>query len=99
MMQSGLSRELFEMWCTDSRNCCIVAGYCVEGTLAKHIQAEPEEITTMNGNRYWNEQTLKPSTIWSSEFDQVHTGVNKSKSWVYSGAVLIPFQVYSSRVK
>ena len=35
MMQSGLSRELFENWCTDAKNGCIVAGYCVEGTLAK----------------------------------------------------------------
>ena len=35
MMQSGLSRELFEGWCTDKRNGCIIAGYCVEGTLAK----------------------------------------------------------------
>lgn len=35
MMQSGLSRELFESWCTDNRNGVIIAGYCVEGTLAK----------------------------------------------------------------
>ena len=35
MMQSGLSRELFESWCTDKRNGTIIAGYCVEGTLAK----------------------------------------------------------------
>jgi cleavage and polyadenylation specificity factor subunit 3 len=35
MMQSGLSRELFECWCTDKRNGVIIAGYCVEGTLAK----------------------------------------------------------------
>ena len=49
MMQSGLSRELFENWCQDSKNGCIVAGYCVEGTLAKHILNEPEEITTMDG--------------------------------------------------
>ncbi len=26
MMQSGLSRELFEMWCTDSKNGVIIAG-------------------------------------------------------------------------
>jgi len=51
MMQSGLSRELFENWCTDKKNGCIVAGYCVEGTLAKQILAEPEEITAMNGQR------------------------------------------------
>jgi cleavage and polyadenylation specificity factor subunit 3 len=51
MMQSGLSRELFENWCTDAKNGCIVAGYCVEGTLAKMILSEPEEITTMSGQK------------------------------------------------
>lgn len=35
MLQSGLSRELFEQWCPDPKNGCIIAGYCVEGTLAK----------------------------------------------------------------
>lgn len=51
MMQSGLSRELFENWCTDSKNGVIIAGYCVEGTLAKTILSEPEEITTMSGQK------------------------------------------------
>ncbi|XP_069132461.1 cleavage and polyadenylation specificity factor subunit 3-like [Argopecten irradians] len=51
MMQSGLSRELFENWCTDKRNGCIIAGYCVEGTLAKHILSEPDEIVTMAGQK------------------------------------------------
>ncbi|KAK7906680.1 hypothetical protein WMY93_015292 [Mugilogobius chulae] len=51
MMQSGLSRELFESWCTDKRNGVIIAGYCVEGTLAKHIMTEPEEIATMSGQK------------------------------------------------
>lgn len=51
MMQSGLSRELFESWCTDRRNAVIIAGYCVEGTLAKHILSEPEEIVTMTGQK------------------------------------------------
>lgn len=51
MMQSGLSRELFEAWCTDSRNGVIVAGYCVEGTLAKHLLSEPEEVATMAGHK------------------------------------------------
>ena len=39
MMQSGLSRELFESWGTDKRNGVIIAGYCVEGTLAKVSQS------------------------------------------------------------
>ncbi|KAK9710972.1 Beta-Casp domain [Popillia japonica] len=51
MMQSGLSRELFESWCTDAKNGVIIAGYCVEGTLAKTILSEPEEITTMVGQK------------------------------------------------
>jgi len=51
MMQSGLSRELFESWCTDKKNGCIVAGYCVEGTLAKHILSDPQEVTAMNGQK------------------------------------------------
>ncbi|XP_056283970.1 cleavage and polyadenylation specificity factor subunit 3-like isoform X2 [Pseudoliparis swirei] len=51
MMQSGLSRELFESWCTDKRNGVIIAGYCVEGTLAKHIMTEPDEIATMSGQK------------------------------------------------
>ena len=51
MMQSGLSRELFESWCTDKKNGCIVAGYCMEGTLAKTILSDPQEITAMNGQK------------------------------------------------
>lgn len=51
MMQSGLSRQLFEAWCTDKRNGVIVAGYCVEGTLAKHILTEPSDIVTMTGQK------------------------------------------------
>ncbi|KAI5751457.1 hypothetical protein M8J77_007666 [Diaphorina citri] len=51
MMQSGLSRELFEMWCTDAKNGVIIAGYCVEGTLAKTILSEPEEVIGMSGQR------------------------------------------------
>lgn len=51
MMQSGLSRELFELWCSDAKNGVIIAGYCVEGTLAKTILSEPEEIQTMSGQK------------------------------------------------
>lgn len=51
MMQSGLSRDLFERWCDDSRNGVIIAGYTVDGTLAKHILTEPPFITTQFGAR------------------------------------------------
>lgn len=49
MMQSGFSRELFEQWCENPRNTCLIAGYCCENTLAKHILSEPDEILSMDG--------------------------------------------------
>ncbi|KAF3927023.1 hypothetical protein ABW21_db0203663 [Orbilia brochopaga] len=44
MMQNGVSRELLERWCPDSKNGVILTGYSVEGTLAKSILNEPTEI-------------------------------------------------------
>ena len=103
MLQNGMSRELFEKWCTRKQNggslsfihfffeffmifsiffffysikssfffinsfktwfifsfsllfssslfsIVVIPGYCVEGTLAKHVMSEPETITTMSG--------------------------------------------------
>ena len=49
MLQSGLSRQLFDLWCTDRRNLVLIAGYCVEGTLAKAILSAPKEVTLMSG--------------------------------------------------
>ncbi|KAL7344720.1 cleavage and polyadenylation specificity factor 3 [Encephalitozoon intestinalis] len=51
MLQSGLSRDLFERWCSDSKNAVIIPGYCVDGTLAKEILSEPKEIEALNGKR------------------------------------------------
>ena len=48
-LQSGLSRQLFETWCSDKKNACVIPGYVVEGTLAKTIINEPKEVTLMNG--------------------------------------------------
>ncbi|KAI0036848.1 beta-lactamase-like protein [Vararia minispora EC-137] len=49
-MQTGPSRELFELWCPDSRNGLIITGYSVEGTLARDIMTEPDEIVSLKGN-------------------------------------------------
>lgn len=35
MLQSGMSRELLELWAPDGRNGLIVTGYSVEGTMAR----------------------------------------------------------------
>lgn len=48
-LQSGLSRQLFDMWCCDKKNACVLPGFVVEGTLAKTIINEPKEVTLMNG--------------------------------------------------
>ena len=51
MLQSGFSRDLFERWCSDKRNGCIIPGYVVEGTLGYDILNEPEYITTLKGEK------------------------------------------------
>ncbi|KAK9939792.1 hypothetical protein M0R45_016478 [Rubus argutus] len=48
-LQSGLSRQLFDMWCSDKKNACVIPGFVVEGTHAKTIITEPKEVTLMNG--------------------------------------------------
>ncbi|KAJ7968040.1 Cleavage and polyadenylation specificity factor subunit 3 [Quillaja saponaria] len=48
-LQSGLSRQLFDKWCSAKKNACIIPGYVVEGTLAKTIINEPKDVTLMNG--------------------------------------------------
>ena len=49
MLQSGISRELFERWCGDRLNGCIVAGYCIEGTIAKEILKRRRELELEDG--------------------------------------------------
>ncbi|KAI3509327.1 hypothetical protein L1887_24530 [Cichorium endivia] len=48
-LQSGLSRQLFDKWCAEKKNACVIPGYVIEGTLAKMIINEPKEVTLMNG--------------------------------------------------
>lgn len=49
MLQSGLSRELFEMWCGDVRNCVIIADFAVAGTLARDILSDATQVTSRAG--------------------------------------------------
>lgn len=48
-LQSGLSRQLFDKWCSDKKNACVIPGYVVEGTMAKTIINEPKEVTLASG--------------------------------------------------
>ncbi|KAG8971760.1 endoribonuclease ysh1 [Tulasnella sp. 425] len=49
-LHTGPSRELLELWAPDSRNGLIITGYSVEGTMARDIMNEPDEITGLRGN-------------------------------------------------
>lgn len=50
-MQSGVSRDLLERWAPDRRNGLIVTGYSVEGTMARNILKDPDDITSLKGER------------------------------------------------
>ncbi|KZV82514.1 Metallo-hydrolase/oxidoreductase [Exidia glandulosa HHB12029] len=50
MLQSGTSRELLELWAPDPRNALVITGYSVEGTLARDILNDPDEIHGLRGN-------------------------------------------------
>ncbi|KAG8744464.1 endoribonuclease ysh1 [Ceratobasidium sp. 414] len=43
-MSSGPSRELLELWAPDAKNGVIITGYSIEGTMARDIILEPDEI-------------------------------------------------------
>jgi cleavage and polyadenylation specificity factor subunit 3 len=49
MLQTGLSRELFEAWCGDARNCVIIADFAVAGTLARDILQDAKSVTGRSG--------------------------------------------------
>ena len=49
MLQSGLSRELFEAWCGDAANGVIIADFAVQGTLAREILSDCKSIQSRSG--------------------------------------------------
>ena len=51
MLQSGVSRQLFDRWAGDPKNGVMIAGYAVEHTLAKEIMAQPKEVVTLEGRK------------------------------------------------
>jgi len=51
MLQSGVSRQLFDRWASDPKNGVLIAGYAVEHTLAKEIMNQPTEVVTLEGRR------------------------------------------------
>jgi len=80
MLQSGLSRNLFEKWCENSQNGVIITGYSVEGTLAKYILGEPNEIKLSNGNNVPLKMAIKNVTFSAhSDFADTSSFIEKIK--------------------
>jgi len=51
MLQSGVSRQLFDRWAANPKNGVVIAGYAVEHTLAKEIMAQPKQVVTLDGRQ------------------------------------------------
>ncbi|KAG8529010.1 endoribonuclease ysh1 [Bacidia gigantensis] len=51
MLQSGVSRELLERWAPNEQNGVVMTGYSVEGTMAKQLMNEPDQIPAVMGSR------------------------------------------------
>ena len=49
MLQSGMSRILFDRWASNPLNGLIISGYVNEGTLAKQLYNWPDEVVTLGG--------------------------------------------------
>ncbi|UKZ82119.1 endoribonuclease ysh1 [Trichoderma virens FT-333] len=52
MLQNGVSRELFERWAPSEKNGVIITGYSVEGTMARQIMQEPDQIQAVIVQEY-----------------------------------------------
>lgn len=80
MLQSGLSRNLFDKWCEDPKNGVIITGYCVEGTLARHLLNEPAEIKLNDGRIVQRKIEVKSVTFCAhSDFSQTSDFIAKLK--------------------
>ncbi|KAF9603874.1 hypothetical protein IFM89_038132 [Coptis chinensis] len=42
-LQSGLSRQLFDKWCSDKKNACVIPGYVVEGHWLRPSSTNPRK--------------------------------------------------------
>ncbi|KAK9801371.1 hypothetical protein WJX73_002407 [Symbiochloris irregularis] len=71
MLQAGLSRELFDAWCEDSRNGIIIADFAVQGTLARDILGEPATVVTRAGRKVPLRMTVDAISFSAhADFDQ-----------------------------
>jgi Cft2 family RNA processing exonuclease len=72
MLQSGLSRNLFEKWCENQNNGIIITGYCVDGTLARYLLGEPSNVQLSDKRIVPLRMSVKNVTF-SAHSDFTHT--------------------------
>ena len=72
MLQSGLSKNLFEKWCSDENNGIVITGYCVDKTLAREVLAQPKMIDLGNNREKELKMSVKNVTF-SAHCDFKHT--------------------------
>ncbi|KAF2997861.1 endoribonuclease ysh1 [Curvularia kusanoi] len=107
MMQSGTSRELLERWAPDPRNGVIITGYSVEGTMAKQIVHEPEQIPAImtraaNNNRRVgqkeNEQIMIPRRCTVQEYSfAAHVDGKENMEFVQEVAAPVVILVHGEK--
>ncbi|EPY26156.1 cleavage and polyadenylation specificity factor subunit 3 [Strigomonas culicis] len=78
MLQSGLSLKLFERWCGDRRNGIIMAGYCVDGTLAKEVLNKPKEVMSPDQKKML---TVRMGTIEAISFS-AHSDGRQTRDFI-----------------
>ena len=72
MLQSGLSKNLFEKWCENDKNGIIITGYCVDKTLARKVLSQPKTIDL--GNKVQKELLMSVKNVtFAAHSDFKHT--------------------------
>ncbi|KAI9711338.1 MAG: endoribonuclease ysh1 [Bogoriella megaspora] len=110
MLQSGISRELLERWAPDQRNGVIITGYSVEGTMAKLIVQEPDEIQAImtasrqgrglqrGPGRKEGEQTMVPRRCTVHEFQfAAHVDGVENKDFIDEVAAPVVILVHGEK--
>ncbi|KAF1844278.1 endoribonuclease YSH1 [Cucurbitaria berberidis CBS 394.84] len=107
MMQSGTSRELLERWAPDPRNGVIITGYSVEGTMAKQIVHEPEQIpaimtrasnTARRPGQRENEQAMIPRRCTVQEYSfAAHVDGKENMEFVQEVAAPVVILVHGEK--
>jgi cleavage and polyadenylation specificity factor subunit 3 len=72
MLQSGLSKNLFEKWCENEKNGIVITGYCVDKTLARKVLGTPKTIDL--GNHVQKELLMSVKNVtFAAHSDFTHT--------------------------